>query len=465
MGRPAGYQWRPLGWTEDPVPGDPAQISQEAQHLASVAAQITDQVSALRQIAGDGTEIGAHADTIRSNASSLATQLDKLVGRYQQVSSILDSWVPDLEQAQSMSIQALNQAEEPYQQLNQTVALPSGENLTAAEQQEVQNYHTAMQQAQGQLNDAQALLNKAIALRDSSGQSHANQINNACNDGMRDHHSFWGSVDSFISGAWSFVTKNWSQIVGDICTVLEVLATIAAIAAFILAQFVPGVDVLVDALVLGGMIATGAALGGRVLLAATGHGSWMDVAIDAFALATFGVGRLAGMVAGRALLPGAEAASKLALNSELLTDFASDSGSPLMRMMLKFAGQEGSGAVNMIARLASHAPALADGSELSGFWKVMMSVGGYGDEADTYARLMKLGTRFSDLSQYATTAKALSGLAGLSAATAGVTGIAATVANGLELDWGSWSGSLNVPSLHNWYTRDLELPTGAPAGG
>ena len=51
MGRPAGYQWRPLGWTEDPVPGDPAAISEEARHLASVAAQITDQVSTLRQIA------------------------------------------------------------------------------------------------------------------------------------------------------------------------------------------------------------------------------------------------------------------------------------------------------------------------------------------------------------------------------------------------------------------------------
>jgi hypothetical protein len=46
MGRPAGYQWRPLGLDSDPVPGDPAQISQEAQHLASVASQITDQVAA-----------------------------------------------------------------------------------------------------------------------------------------------------------------------------------------------------------------------------------------------------------------------------------------------------------------------------------------------------------------------------------------------------------------------------------
>ena len=460
MGRPAGYQWQPLGWTEDPVPGDPAQVSREAQHLASVAAQITDQVSALKQIASDGTEIGAHADTIRSNAGRLATELDKLVGRYQQVSSILDSWVPDLEQAQSMSIQALNQAEGPYQQLHQTVALPSGSNLTPAEQQEVQNYHNAMQQAQGQLDDAQALLNKAIALRDSSGASHANQINNACNDGMRDHHSIWGSVESFFSRQWSWVTKNWSQIVGDICTVLEVLATIAAIAAFILAQFVPGVDVLVDAIVFGAFLATAAATTGRLLLAATGHGSWLDFAMDLFALATFGVGRAAGMIASRTLLPGAEAASKLALNSEYLTKFAAEPDGPFARMMLKFAGQEGKGAVDAIAGLAEHAPGLAADSKLSGFFHVMMNIGGYGEEAKTYAKLMTLGTRFSDLSQYASMAKLLSGLTGLSAATSGVTGIAATFVNGVGFDWGSWSGSVAIPSFHNWYTRDLEVPTG-----
>jgi hypothetical protein len=459
MGRPAGYQWRPLGWTEDPVPGDPAQINQEARHLASVAAQIADQVSALKQIASDGTEIGEHADTIRSNASTLAGQLDKIVGRYQQVSSILDSWGPDLEQAQSMSVQALNQAEGPYQQLNQTVVLPSGNNMTPAEQQQVQHYHNAMQQAQGQLDDAQALLNKAIALRDSSGASHANAINNACNDGMRDHHSILGSVESFFTGAWSWVTKNWSQIVGDLCTVLEVLATIAAIAAFILAQFVPLLDImadatlaaLVDGLVLGGTLATGGALEGRILLAATGHGSWMDVAVDAFALATFGVGRAAGWGA-RALMPGAEAASKLSMTSELLTKYGAEGTQS--RVVLRF-----------ITGLAERAPKLADGAKLSGFSNVMMSIGGYGEEADTYARLMSLGTRFSDLSGYATAARWLSGAAGLSTATAGLTGIAATVANGLELDWGSWSGTLDIPSLHNWYTRDFELPTGAPAGG
>jgi len=50
MGRPPGYQWQPLGLDADPVPGDPQAISQEAQHLLSVANTIASQITALRKI-------------------------------------------------------------------------------------------------------------------------------------------------------------------------------------------------------------------------------------------------------------------------------------------------------------------------------------------------------------------------------------------------------------------------------
>jgi hypothetical protein len=464
MGRPAGYQWQPLGWTEDPVPGEPARITEEAQHLASVAGQIADQVRALKQIAADGTEIGAHADTIRSNAGSLASELDKLVGRYQQVSSILTSWVTDLEQAQSMSIQALDQAEGPYKQLNQTVALPGGNNLTPQEQRGIDNYHQAMQQAQGQLDDAVALLNRAIALRDSSGASHANQINNACNDGMRDHHSLWGSVESFFAGQFSFITKNWSQIVADICTVLEVLATIAAIAAFILAQFVPGLDVLADALVFGAFLATSAALTGRVLLAATGHGSWLDVIVDALAVAGFGIGRWAGDI-GEGLLPEAENASKIALRSQYLTDLATDG--KLSGLIRSFASLQGIDAVDAINQLVERAPLMVDSPELTGFPKFMMSLGGgLSSESDTYAKLMAYADKFPQLSGYATRAKILANVTGVFGGAGTLTGLGAIGLNGIPLKAGDWSGGVIFSSnLHNWFTRDLEVPMGAPAGG
>ena len=130
MGRPSGNQWQPLGWDTDPVPGDPEVISQEARLLASVADQINGQIAALRKIASDQTNLGKTADQIRSSANGLAGTLQVVAERYERVSSALTGWVGELEQAQSMSIRALNQAEAPYAQLNQVVALPSGNGLS-----------------------------------------------------------------------------------------------------------------------------------------------------------------------------------------------------------------------------------------------------------------------------------------------------------------------------------------------
>jgi hypothetical protein len=140
MARPTGYQWEPLGWDTDPVPGDPQVISAEAAHLTQVANEITSQVTALRQISADGVQIGQSPAAIRSAASTLADHLDKVVGRYEKVAAALRGWGPELEQAQRLSVQALNQAEVPYAKLRQQVILPTGSNLTAAQQQ-VASYH------------------------------------------------------------------------------------------------------------------------------------------------------------------------------------------------------------------------------------------------------------------------------------------------------------------------------------
>jgi hypothetical protein len=126
MGRPPGYQWQPLGLDDDPVPGDPQKISEAAAHLCSVAQTVNGQVAALRKIASDGTEVGQHADKIRSSARSLIGSLQAAAIRYSQVSSALSGWVPDLEEAQSLSLQALNQAEGPYYTLNQVFAPAAG---------------------------------------------------------------------------------------------------------------------------------------------------------------------------------------------------------------------------------------------------------------------------------------------------------------------------------------------------
>jgi hypothetical protein len=278
MGRPIGAAWQPLGLDEDPTPGDPQRVTDEVSHLNSVATTILNQISALQKIAGGGSDalIGEYADKIRESASDLVGTLQTVHERYTRVASALGGWESDLVAAQAMSLKALNEAEAPYQQLQllngPTISAPSTSPPTPQQQQEAAAHTAAVGKAQGQLNDAITDLHNAVQFRDDQASHWASKINSASDDSLRD--SWWDSFKDFI-GKWSWLIK-------DICTVLEVVAAVLAV----LALFLTGIGPLLLALA---FVMTAAALLGRTLLAATGNGSWLDVIMDAAALATLGL--------------------------------------------------------------------------------------------------------------------------------------------------------------------------------
>jgi hypothetical protein len=294
MGRPTGMAWRPLGLDEDPTPGDPARVTDEVSHLGSVASTILDQISALKKIAGDDSDplIGQYADKIRESASDLVGTLQTVHDRYAKVASALGGWEPDLVTAQAMSLKALNEAEAPYQQLQvlngPVISAPqtSPPAPPTPQQQQAAAAHTAaVNKAQGLLNDAISDLHKAVQFRDDRANYWAGQINSASHDSLKD--SWWDSFKDFIG--------HWAWLIKDICTALEVIGAVLAI----IALFATGVGWLLMV----AFIVTAVALLGRTLLAATGNGSWLDVALDAFALLTLGLsGGISGVggIVGRA---------------------------------------------------------------------------------------------------------------------------------------------------------------------
>jgi hypothetical protein len=329
MGRPPGYQWQPLGLATDPVPGDPQAIGAEAAHLASVATTITGQVSAMHKIASENTEVGQHAETIRAAARRQANSLQAVAARYARVSSALSGWAPELEQAQALSIRALNEAEMPYAALNRAVSLPSGPDLTAAQKQQITDYHAAMRRAQEQLDTARALLTRATTLRDAQAAYYAAKINQASNDSLTDHHSLWGDITGFFGHVGHAIDqdiKDVAWIIKDACEVLEIAAAILATVAL----FATGVGWLLAA----AFLLTGAALLGRTLLAATGNGSWLDVASDTVSLLLLGAGGgfsgLGGLVgrAGKTVASAVEAGDQL-VTAERAVSFSGRAASDL----------------------------------------------------------------------------------------------------------------------------------------
>jgi len=277
MGRPTGMAWRPLGLDEDPTPGDPARVTDEVSHLNSVANTILNQISALKKIAGDGSDplIGEYADKIRESAGDLVGTLQTVHDRYTRVASALGGWESDLVTAQAMSLKALNEAEGPYQQLQvlngPAISAPQTSPPTPQQQQAAAAHKAAVSKAQGQLSDAISDLHKAVQFRDDRANYWAGKINSASDDSLKD--SWWDSFKDFIG--------HWAWLIKDICTALEVIGAVLAI----IALFATGVGWLLMV----AFIVTAVALLGRTLLAATGNGSWLDVALDAVALLTLGL--------------------------------------------------------------------------------------------------------------------------------------------------------------------------------
>ena len=139
-----------------------------------------------------------------------------------------------------------------------------------------QQYQQTQSSAQAAMSDAQVLLGKATTHRDTAGATAARKISGASHDSLAD--SWWDQFKQEI-GAIADNLKTIATIIGYVATACAILAVILT-----------GPLALVFLLIAGGLLLT--ELGIHTILAATGNGSWVDVGLDIFALATLGYGSI-----------------------------------------------------------------------------------------------------------------------------------------------------------------------------
>jgi hypothetical protein len=178
VARPA--DWTPLGCAADPVPGDPQAVEQEAARLAQAGAAAGRESAGLRQVAAvaAGPELkGAFATQAAGAATKMSGEMSLVATRYAAVSRALDAWSSALGEAQRMSLRALDMAVGPYRLLQSAAGQAAG---------------AGQSRAQGELDDARALLAKAVALRDQEAAQTARAIRAACNDKLADSNWKFG---------------------------------------------------------------------------------------------------------------------------------------------------------------------------------------------------------------------------------------------------------------------------------
>ncbi len=289
-GRPV--DWSPLAGS-DPIGGDVSAVASEAKYYRDLAQEISAQAGKLRRIASEGDQIGKVADKLRDVANDTAGKLDQTHGRVAAVGEALTSWIPHLDSAQSETLAALNQAKDAVarQQANASPPVGSPPPKTDADKASDKARAQRLDSANGDLAAAKRRFDDAVSERDRQAGRAAGHIKDALDDGLKD--SWWDSFCDWVS-----------EHVEIFKMVIEVLTWVATAVA-IIALFIPGLNVLALALMIG-------VLAGHSLLAATGNGSWTDVAMDIIAIATFKIGSVLGKLGTEARTATVARASVLA---------------------------------------------------------------------------------------------------------------------------------------------------------
>ena len=243
MSRPT--DWSPLQQWEDPVPGDPDEVSAGAETMALVATTISEAAQNLRALGADDGMKSQAVDAFRARALEVAAEIELAKDRYASTGTALAGYVEPLRTAQNWSVEALEEASQARSNLNAADTevsdllyqrqAASDEAAQAMVDNDLQDAWSRQAAAQGALDDAFAKLARATGHRDSAAETAMGLIDNAL------------QINDLDDSAWrQFLNKN-AEILDTIGTVLGVVAAVLAVVTL----FIPGVNLLAIGLVVG----------------------------------------------------------------------------------------------------------------------------------------------------------------------------------------------------------------------
>ncbi|MFC4020555.1 putative T7SS-secreted protein [Micromonospora sp. GCM10011542] len=264
MARPGDAEWSVLQLDSDPVPGDPEsfeEITRAYQELARTTQEAHDLLATGGQIdVGQGKAMEAFRDLI----GKLPPRLDRMAHSYAAAADAYLRYLPSLEEAQTMSMRALDQARQASgDQGAAQAALSSAQAALTALTGDAAAAQTAKDKADDDLTAAQrraddarqaldqarALLGQATALRDQAARSAAETLRQLAKDAPQ--RSLWEKIAEAFHAFIEFLR---STVIEWITLVLDALSVIAS---FIFPPLGEAIGLLSGAIDL-----LGAALGG-----------------------------------------------------------------------------------------------------------------------------------------------------------------------------------------------------------
>ncbi|MEV0639648.1 hypothetical protein AB0I77_32880 [Streptomyces sp. NPDC050619] len=325
----SGVDWQTARYDDKEfTPGDPYEVARLGKRIADTAAMIQEQATKLDNLVdGRGWDSDAGRE-FRTKTEETVGLLGKTHQRYAAAAGALGTkvgaapaddqirvdWATALEHAQNLVRAALTKAKDAdaegtrYQ--NQIDRHPGDDSHP-----DKQKLRRQKEGADTDLEAAKKDLRHALSYRDTQAKNVASAIHDAVeHDGLKDPEHHW----------WD----HWKDWVADVGHWAGVAAGVLGVLALVL-SWVPVLGEVLAALAL---VASVVALVCDTVSALDGKGTWLDVAIDAIGVLSFGAGRLLGTTAkeaaiaarGSSALKDFQAAREIGLSRELAGGLAED---------------------------------------------------------------------------------------------------------------------------------------------
>jgi hypothetical protein len=340
-------EWWPLA-DGDPVPGDPGQLAALGKHMADAAAEIERMAVALPKICVSQVWDSDAGEEFRRKAAGTAAAIGRTHRRFFTVAVALGrstyggtGYAARLQEHQEAAGAAVNgtaasvgsEAErrtawnllldatggaDPAQPpagpgaqplpagpmpLPAPGRIPAYLPAFAGDNADVTRLKNKYNTAIDQLHTSAQSISQAVTGRSADAQAAAKMIRTAIgSDGLNNPSGFLHWVEHAADDAGHVIASHWARFVADLANVAGVIASVCGIIALVLA-FVPGLQEFAALFETVALLAQAVAFACHAVLLATGHGSWLDVTVDAVGLVTFGI--------GKGLIGGAEATAEI----------------------------------------------------------------------------------------------------------------------------------------------------------
>lgn len=285
------YDWSPLGFYSDPVPGEPSTLTTQVAKYRTIASNIQASANNLTAIVNNYASQSEFVEAFAEQAEDVIGDIRKAKKKYTGFANAVDSYIEPLREGRRASYALLLQAQ------NGDGDLATAEKWLRHWQQEFYDADPADQpeiqkkidRYEDDVTDARAAL-QGLSTQIMDIVATVHTAARAAADAIQESGDNSGINDSGWTQFWT--NNQW------ISKLVDVLAVIAAV-ALIVALCIPGLNVLVGAIILIGTIIAAVSALIAVMEATAGTKTWGE-AIFAVALAIL-------PVAGTFLKPAAAA--------------------------------------------------------------------------------------------------------------------------------------------------------------